>query len=67
MFPVLDFDDHHKKEYYRSSQKALISMFRGMAESLIICCRWSQCWSQEGGCKAGVLQVHLQNMCRPRN
>lgn len=39
MFPVLEFDDHHKNECYRSSQKGLISRFKGMAESLIICCK----------------------------
>lgn len=55
MLPELEFDDHHKNEHYRSSQKALISMFRGMAESLIICCKWR---SRAGARRGAVRQVY---------
>lgn len=67
MFPVLEFDDHHEKEYYRSSQKVLISMFRGMAVFDHLLQVEEQCWGQECDCKAGVLQVQLQGLCRARN
>lgn len=55
MFPVLEFDDHHKNEYHRSSQKALISRFRGVTESLIICCKWR---SSAGAKRVVVRQVY---------
>lgn len=38
MCSVLEFDNHHKKnEYHRNSQKALISIFRGLSEYVLTC------------------------------
>lgn len=55
---VLEFDDHHKNEYYRNFQKALVSSLRGMAESLISYYKARSSdqlfTSREGSYKAGI-------------